>query len=171
MCIRDSALDCFIPALGDQPHAALYAGHGQSKTVLSIKSVSEELVLKLTRNANELRTRSELNAFARIGTELTPRVVCAGIVRGLARNNRFAEDWLGWVCERVIPVDNFFRTLPDESHALKRHVLLLALCTIIRLAHFHNFLISDNGLCNFGIRVDGSVILIDAGSRGFADRP
>ena len=50
-------------------------------------------------------------------------------------------------------------------------MLHLALCTIIRLAHFHNFLISDNGLYNFGIRVDGSVILIDAGSRGFADKP
>jgi len=68
-----------------------------------------------------------------------------------------------WICAYAIPLDVF---LTDERAVRERCMLGVMIC-ILRAAE-SGCLISDVGFYNFGV-LDGSVVIIDAGSRGVSE--
>ena len=71
-----------------------------------------------------------------------------------------------WITEQTIPLDEFGQC----NYAVKSKCTLAAFCCILRAAE-HGLYLSDNHLCNFGVKItrvatEHTVVIIDAGSRG-----
>ena len=141
---------------------ATYLGHGQSKTAFSLCCAGErfnDAVLKVARRQ-----------------EMEPAVfTCAaqyGLCPPVLYNSWGFEDgydhqWHCWITEKAIPLDEFMK-LPDAD---PQQCALAAFICVLKAAQ-HGFYVSDTHFFNFGVKLAGfatehSVVIIDAGSRGW----
>jgi len=141
---------------------ATYLGHGQSKTAFSLCCEGErfnDAVLKVAR-CEEMEP-AVFTCAAHYG--LCPPV----LYNSWGFEDGYDHQWHCWITEKAIPLDEFMK-LPDAD---PQQCALAAFICVLKAAQ-HGFYVSDTHFFNFGFKLAGfatehSVVIIDAGSRGW----
>jgi hypothetical protein len=148
--------------IGNDSYVAQYQGHGQTKIAYKLTSylggAFHGCVLKVicpSKDDEEVATMEHLND--------SDSRICVTIHQKGHLDVTDHPILTAWICAYAIPLDVF---LPAERAVKERCMLGVMIC-ILRAAE-SGCLISDVGFYNFGV-LDGSVVIIDAGSRGVSE--
>ena len=169
----DSNADIRVIFPDGEEYVGKYLSHGQSKTVFIITRSGHEkgrydgCILKMrlrTRDCKKDREPDILKVPEAVEGNIVPKLYWEGIgVDGEA-------EYHCWVVERCIPLNQLAK-LPTCD----KDTCVLAACRVIARAALCKIQLSDCHYYNLGLRIasevgEHEVVIIDAGSRGLADR-
>ena len=166
--IIDLALNIkvFIPD-GDRviEYRGTYVDHGLYKTVYRLTNDRQQFhhaILKVT-PTKDVEPSVFIDA-ARYGLSTRILYNCWG------RETRTNRRWHCWIVEPTIPLDKFIN---DRSARSDRCALAAFICLLKGV--LRGLIIDDTNICNFGVKEwefskEHCVVIIDAGSRGWASK-
>jgi hypothetical protein len=151
--------------IGKDSYVAQYQGHGQTKIAYKLTSYLggefHGCVLKVicpSKDDEEVATMEHLNdSDSRICVTIHQK----GFLDVLDVQVHLV--FPAWICAYAIPLDVFL----SAERAVKERCMLGVMICVLRAAE-SGCMISDVGFYNFGV-LDGSVVIIDAGSRGVSE--
>ena len=146
-------------------YRALYRGHGLDKVAYLLEGVDPKdghplagKVLKVCKEPD-----LEPNLFAlHEDSGVYPRIWAEGFVSEFDSVAQPVRQWIGWITDLAVPLDQALRE-PGLSREAAGRCVVGAVRSMLRAAT-HGHSMDDPSPCNFGM-LGGDVVIIDAGRR------
>ena len=95
---------------------------------------------------------------------LAPRTLAWGRTQEKTNNDKVVSEWRAWIVEPAMSLEKKIKNT-DLTETDTMRYLLKAVITMLQAFLKTGLVLSDNGLCNFGVTENDAVLIIDPGSR------